>query len=518
MRLTRMLPKSIVSASLKSKLILSYLVVILGTVLILSIVVSVVIQSFFHSLQSLSAQQQASSIAASISRMYQHAGSWSQIQPLDMSRYDNQSDMLYITDANGDSLNCLQPPGLSEDICHSSFVQRKIQQTIQYGKSDYNDISLPTPNQSIQSSVYAVEPIQLGDQIIGAVFMTQPQFSQGQVNLLDQIRSYILLAGLGVALVAAFCAYLLVGSIIRPLNALTMAAERMKSGKYTERVSAPSMHDELGRLALTFNEMADTIEADVNELRQQDQMRRDLIANIAHDLATPLTAIQGLSEALADDVIAERTVRQETAQRIGREVQRLRRMVAEVRQMTQMEAGQVKMDLAPLDLHSLVDETVAVIAPECEQVGITIKNDIAPNTPLVQADSDRITQVLLNLLDNARRHTKRDGTIRVTTTIRQDKLIVSVNDTGVGISTTDLPHIFERFYRADRSRTTQTGGGSGLGLSIVKAIVTAHGGQIWAASTPGKGTSISFTLPMTRTRSLVHPRMQQVASQTMTTR
>jgi signal transduction histidine kinase len=277
------------------------------------------------------------------------------------------------------------------------------------------------------------------------------------------------------------------------------------------------MHDELGRLALTFNEMADTIEADVNELRQQDQMRRDLIANIAHDLATPLTAIQGLSEALADDVITDQAVRLETAQRIGREVQRLRRMVAEVRQMTQMEAGQVKMDLAPLDLHSLVDETVAVIEPECEQASITLKNEIAPTTPHVQADSDRITQVLLNLLDNARRHTKRDGSIRVTATVRQDKLVVSVIDTGVGISATDLPYIFERFYRADRSRTTQTGGGSGLGLSIVKAIVTAHGGQVWAESAPGKGTSISFTLPMTRTMTPPQPRMQ-VSSRTMSAR
>jgi signal transduction histidine kinase len=517
MRLTRILPKSIVSASLKSKLILSYLVVILGTVLVLSIVVSLAIQNFFQSVQRLNLQQQADSITKNVSQMYQYAGSWNLMPPIDMDRY-GQSYVLDITDTNGNSHNCTQPRSLSEDVCHSSFVQQKIQQTLQTGQSDSNDISLKTSDQSIQSSVYYVTPIRLGGggQIIGAVFITQPQISAGQV-ILEQIRNYILLAGLAIALVAALCAYLLVGSIIRPLNALTVAAERMKQGKYTERVSAPSMHDELGRLALTFNEMADTIEADVNELRQQDQMRRDLIANIAHDLATPLTAIQGLSEALADDVITDQAVRLETAQRIGREVQRLRRMVAEVRQMTQMEAGQVKMDLAPLDLHSLVDETVAVIEPECEQAGITLKNEIAPTTPHVQADSDRITQVLLNLLDNARRHTKRDGSIRVTATVRQDKLVVSVIDTGVGISATDLPYIFERFYRADRSRTTQTGGGSGLGLSIVKAIVTAHGGQVWAESAPGKGTSISFTLPMTRTMTPPQPRMQ-VSSRTMSAR
>jgi signal transduction histidine kinase len=276
---------------------------------------------------------------------------------------------------------------------------------------------------------------------------------------------------------------------------LTKAAELVKQGQYAQRVTPPHSQDELGRLAFTFNEMADRIEADVNELRRQDQLRRDLVANIAHDLATPLTAIQGFSEALADDVITDPTARHETAQRIGREVQRLRRMVAEIRQMSSLEAGQTKLDLAPLDMQSLVDETLAVIAPECEHKGITVHNDIATDTPAVLADGDRITQVLLNLLDNARRHTSEGGMIRVGARISGPSLFLFIQDTGTGINPEDLPHIFERFYRADRSRTTTTGG-SGLGLAIVKAIITAHRGNIWAESVPGKGTRITFSLPL----------------------
>ena len=241
--------------------------------------------------------------------------------------------------------------------------------------------------------------------------------------------------------------------------------------------------------------MADTIEADVTELRRQEQVRRDLIANIAHDLATPLTAIQGLSEALADDLITDTNARQETAQRIGREVQRLRRLVADMQHMSALESGQVPLDLAPLDLYALVNETLTVLAPEFESAGLSVSNEIAPTTPPVLADSDRITQILLNLLDNARRHTPAGGSIRITATPGEKLLTISIDDTGSGIESDDLPYIFERFYRADRSRTGTTGG-SGLGLSIVKAIITAHGGTIRAESTPGQGTSIVFSLPL----------------------
>ncbi len=268
----------------------------------------------------------------------------------------------------------------------------------------------------------------------------------------------------------------------------------MQGGDYAQRVVPPASQDEIEHLSLAFNAMADTIEADVTELRRQEQLRRDLIANIAHDMLTPLTAVQGFSEALADDVITNARVRQETAQLIGREVQRLRRLVSDMQQMTSLEAGRLQFDFAPLNLYELVNETVAVIEFECNQAGITLRNEMSPWLPLVQADGDRITQVLLNLLDNARRHTPAGGTITIGAEPNERGLTVWVSDTGTGIDAADLPYIFERFYRADRSRTGATGG-SGLGLSIVKAIITAHGGTIRAQSEPGMGTRVLFTLP-----------------------
>ncbi|GHO86545.1 sensor histidine kinase [Dictyobacter formicarum] len=478
--------------SLKSKLVLSYLLVILGTVLVLSFAVSVAVQNYFYSLQVERLNYNAALLARSIITYYRMNGSdWNNMQPPNL--VPNDQVFALIVDNNGKHIVCSNNNPVEQNNCDNSDIAQALKTVLQSGNASSGSIQLTLDNYN-GPVIYASVPLQYGNQTIGAVFIAQPRITSGY-DVLSQINQSIILASLGVAAIAALCSYLFVRRFVRPLELLTTAAEDMKHGRYTRRVAQNFPQDEVGLLAQTFNEMADTIEADVTELRRQDQMRRDLIANIAHDLATPLTAIQGLSEALADDVISDPESRQETAQRIGREVQRLRRLVADVRQMTMLEAGQIRLDLAPLDLNSLVDETVAVMAPECEELGIKLQNAIPTSIPYVEADSDRITQILLNLLDNARRHTNEGGRISVGAVEKDGQLRVSISDTGVGIDKDDLPHIFERFYRADRSRAAKTGG-SGLGLAIVKAIVTAHNGQVWAESTPGKGTTVIFTLPL----------------------
>jgi len=164
--------------------------------------------------------------------------------------------------------------------------------------------------------------------------------------------------------------------------------------------------------------------------------------------------------------------------------------------MSEIESGQIKLDLAPLAMHELVEETLAVLTPECEEAGINVYNKIAPNTPLVLADSDRITQVLLNLLDNARRHTPSSGTITVSAQKEMQMLKVSITDTGVGIDAKDLPHIFERFYRGPNIEENHTRG-IGLGLYLVAQLVQMHGGSIQVESSGvyGEGSRFIFTLP-----------------------
>jgi two-component system sensor histidine kinase BaeS len=478
------------SLSLRVKLVLSYLAVTLGAILVLAFAVAIAVQGYFISAERSDLQRRAEFQAQHIEFDYQQAGAtWNNFTPQMVATSDPV--LLDIVDSRGNLLYCGQPVFLLKGNCSDPTLRQALNQSLQ-GKEVDGNLQVTTQEGSF-ASLYVSIPLQYNGQIIGAMFLSAPE--SYPPGFLEQVNQAIIIAGFLVALIVMLFSLFLARSLTRPLESLTRAAEQMKQGKYTQRVEPPKSQDELGQLAQTFNAMADTIEADVNELRRQDQVRLDLLANIAHDLATPLTAIQGFSEALADDVITDPTARQETAQRIAREVQRLRRLVADVQQMSSLETGHTRLDLAPLDMHTLVNETLAVIEPECEQMGITLSNTIAPNTPLVLADSDRITQVLLNLLDNARRHTPRDGKITVGATPVDKSLRVWISDTGAGINPEDLPHIFERFYRADRSRTGATGG-SGLGLSIVRAIITAHNGTIKAESSPGRGTRITFTLPL----------------------
>ena len=551
--------------SLRAKLVLSYLGVALGAMLLLIIVVSVVVQNYFYSAQLQQFRVNAEYTAQEIGQRFQMAGGdWELTGPINLG----VPELFIVVDAN-DQLLAMSHPSFD-----TSIFQQVLQQALQGQEVQGNQQFLSDSNNSL-AGFYVSVPIRYGGQpngpIIGALVVAEPlQYPAGfsPYEFLANVDKAILITGSVIAIAVILFSLWLARRLTKPLTSLTFAAEQMGEGKYTQRVGIPKGNDELGKLALSFNSMAARIESDVTELHEQDQMRRDLIANIAHDLATPLTAIQGFSEALADDVITDPQARQETAQLIGREVQRLRRMVSDMQQMTSLESGRLQLDQEPLDLHALVDEVLEVIQPECEQVGITLHNEIDPTTPAVLADSDRMTQVLLNLLDNARRYTLAGGSIRIGARLnasnrpnrqqeltdtharyvqagqlqleglqakqnqapnyttsnvgvlgkkRSDKLVVDgmfshsgqlegprddqkwlmvwVQDTGTGIDPKDLPYIFDRFFRSDRSRSGASGG-SGLGLAIIKAIITAHGGNISAESTPGKGTCISFTLPL----------------------
>ncbi len=476
---------SLSKLSLRLKLVLSYLAVALGAIFILAIAVSIAVQNYFTTTQLEGLRQQAQFRAHQLVFDYGHNN-------IPMIRTAPDDPVLFIfVDQQGGQIVCSGSQFLKQGKCNDPTLTNAFTETLHKNQETDGTIQM-VADSSTFSSLFVCTPLNYNGQLIGAMLLTTPAIAQ---YFLQQANMAILLAGLIVAVLVIILSFLFARRLTSPLAALTLAAEQMKQGSYTQRVSVPKTQDELGRLASTFNDMANTIEADVKELRHQEQARRDLTANIAHDLATPLTAIQGFSEALADGVITDTEGRQETAQRIGREVQRLRRLVKDIQQMSSLEAGTAQLDLAPLDMHSLVDETLNVIQPECEQMGISLQNEIASETPAVMADSDRITQVLLNLLDNARRHTPKGGSIDIRTYSKDTMLYTQIHDTGVGIDAADLPHIFERFYQANRSRTGANGG-SGLGLAIVKAIITAHGGTIWAESNPGQGTTVIFTLPL----------------------
>jgi histidine kinase len=295
---------------------------------------------------------------------------------------------------------------------------------------------------------------------------------------------------LTVAAVAAFMAAVVVSffiarRIVDPVRALMYASERIAAGDYRQRVHVPGQ-DELSALASCFNAMAEMLE-------QTEQRRMELIGDVAHELRTPLSSIKGVMEGLVDGVLPAEAA---TFLNVQREVARLQRLVHDLEELSRAEAGQVPLDPRPTAPTDLIHAAADRLRPQFEDKGVSLTLELSPSLPQVEADASRVIQVLLNLLGNALQYTPSGGQVAVRAWIEDHELLISVKDSGVGIPSEHLPHVFERFYRVDKSRS-RAGGGSGIGLTIAKHLVKAHGGRVWAASPgPDKGSTFTFTLPL----------------------
>ena len=486
--------------SLRTKFALGYTLVALFaiTAIFLAAIITVIIS--FGRFQSNQLSDTASTTASQLGQQYTNAGgdlkqAIFQTYPYERSR---PNDMLWLMDSAHQII--LRPPADGADT--SSQDARAIQDAMIRAMQG-REIQETLPGQDsflwfdLSGRSFVADPIHAGGtasgQIVGALTLVELRPKPGTPPYTSTVLHVLLFTVLGTALVVALLGMLLSRGVTRPLEQLTRAATQMAAGEYSQRVSVKTK-DEVGRLAAAFNEMASALERDVGELHRQEALRRELSANISHDLATPLTAIQGFTEALIDGVIQDESQREETLRLMDKEVTRLRRLVGDLSNLSRVESAGAHLDLAPVQLASLVDETLAVLQPELEAKDVSAHNLLTTEIPMVLADSDKLTQVLLNLLDNALRYTPAGGSITISARLDERQVRVQVQDTGSGIAPAHLKRIFDRFYRADASRNTATGG-SGLGLAIVKAIIEAHGGAIGVESAASKGAAIWFTLP-----------------------
>jgi signal transduction histidine kinase len=298
----------------------------------------------------------------------------------------------------------------------------------------------------------------------------------------------LLLSGGGATLVAVAVSLLVSGRIVTPVRQMLTASRRIAAGHYSERVPAAG-HDELAALAVEFNTMA-------SELEATERRRVALIGDVAHELRTPLATIEGYTEGVLDGVVAPSD---ETWALIHDEVGRLKRLVSDLQELSRAEAKQLTLHPALIVPAVLIERARARLAPQYAEKGVSLETDAPPDLPAVAVDADRILQVLVNLLGNALRATPVGGEVRVRASADADAVSVEVVDTGVGIAPEHLPHLFERFYRVDKARSRALGG-HGIGLTISKALVEAHGGRIWASSAgAGSGATFGFTLPLHQT-------------------
>lgn len=312
--------------------------------------------------------------------------------------------------------------------------------------------------------------------------------SQLYTDFRASFNEALMYAALAAMFVAVILSLFFSRGVIAPVQAMSLAAQRIAEGRYDERVQVNG-EDELAQLALRFNQMAE-------KLNEVESMRRRLIGDVSHELRTPLTAIKGSMEGLMDGVLPATT---ETYGQIHAEADRLNRLVDDLQELSRVEARAYPLDIRPVDVSSLVYTVTKRLASQAETKRISLNIELVPDLPRALADEARVVQILTNLTGNALQYTPEDGKVTITAKRMDDKVQISVRDTGIGIPSEHLPHIFDRFYRVDKSRSRRVGGGSGIGLTIARALVEAQGGRIWVeSSSGGHGSTFLFTLPIAK--------------------
>ncbi len=350
---------------------------------------------------------------------------------------------------------------------------------------------------TLLTALYLVAPVIFGRLMAGMMGAMPGMMDadSGMEGMMDSVRRAfgltllysLVVAGVVAAVTASLSSLFVSRRIVEPLRDMMAATRRIAAGRYGERVPVGEP-DELGALSESFNSMAASLEA-------AERKRLELIGDVSHELRTPLSTLEGYMEGLMEGVIEPS---EETWALLYGEAERMRRIVEDLRQLSHAEAGQLTLRTAAIRPDDLVRATVERMVPLFGEKGVELVSTAPKDLPPVFADGDRVVQVLSNLLDNALRHTGAGGRVVVGAEVRDCEVLFVVEDNGEGIPAEHLPHVFERFYRAEKSRSrSEARGGSGLGLAISRALVEAMGGRIRAESPgPEKGARSSFSLPL----------------------
>jgi signal transduction histidine kinase len=334
-------------------------------------------------------------------------------------------------------------------------------------------------------SMYVALPVIREGKTVGVIYLSSTLRHVRQ--MLDEIGNRFRIAALIAILLSIIMSVLLARAFSKPIQVLRQAANELASGNWAARAQVTS-RDELGQLAKSFNDMAD-------KLVELEKVRRDYMSEISHELRTPLTAIKGFAETLQEAGADDSAVRQRYLDRIIAKTDHLSRLVQELLDLARLEAGQTQLSLQPIELEPIILEAVETLRIQAEERGVRIGIMTAENLPTILGDGRRLQQVLENLISNALRATERGGEVRVSAGQSDGLVAIEVTDTGIGIPEEQQSHIFERFYRIDTANKSAQAG-TGLGLTIAKRIVEAHGGQISVTSKPDCGATFRFTLPI----------------------
>jgi signal transduction histidine kinase len=304
--------------------------------------------------------------------------------------------------------------------------------------------------------------------------------------LIEKLQTVVLRSGLITGIVALIFAIILANQLIKPVRMLTQAADSLAGGKLSTRVKVTGK-DEIARLGSSFNAMAENLES-------VEARKKALTADIAHELRSPLAVQKAQLEAMQDGIVP---MTQESLQTVVDQTNFLTRLVDDLRTLALVDAGELPLEIEEVDLQALIGKVVKRFKPQADQqkVKLQFTQSKKHGAVIIKADPDRMTQILGNLIANALHHTPADGWVKIEVQKSGEKVSVSVRDNGCGIPEGDLPHLFERFYRGDKSRNRQNSGSTGLGLSIARNLARVHGGELSANNAEGGGALFVLTLP-----------------------
>ena len=347
------------------------------------------------------------------------------------------------------------------------------------------DRNYPPGSQLPANIIKAGTSVNVNGEDVGTILMANepPGFNPQEALYLRRTSEALIFASMGALLIALIMGLLLARTLTGPLQSLTSAVQNITKGQLEQQVEVRS-NDEIGQLAASFNQMS-------QEVARVNQQRRQMTADIAHDLRTPLTVISGYIESMRDGDLKPTP---ERLALIYSEIERLQDLVGDLRTLSLADTGELSLNLQPISPKYLLERATSLFRHQAEGQDVSLEVEAVDDLPAVQVDEARMMQVLGNLISNSLRHTPSGGKITLSARSTGGAVVLAVQDTGEGITADELPYIFNRFHRADKSRHTEMGE-TGLGLAIVKALVESHGGKVAAASAPGQGTTIELEIP-----------------------
>jgi len=401
---------------------------------------------------------------------------------------------IYLLDEEGGILSFYAEPG--KKIVRNRIDLKPVERFLSSSSRDIPILGDDPRHQNRQKPFSAAQ-LHIGKEINGYIYIVigSEQYDTATSMLRNSYIVRTTTKGLVITLIVAGIAGLVLFAFLtKRLRGMTTTVQQFREGDYNQRIEVDSA-DEVGQLGTAFNQMADTIVSNMEELQQTDKLRRELIANVSHDLRSPLASIQGYLETILmkeDSLTEEEKIRYLNI--ILKNTELLNNLVHGLFELSKLDAKQIEPSPEPFSITELVQDVVMKFRQKTEEAGVNLLSHVPSNPQLVYADIGMIERALSNLIDNAIHYTPADGKVEVTVKSRDNAAEIEIADTGQGISAEDLPHIFDRFYRGDKSRTGNTES-TGLGLAIAQKIIELHDGRIEVESEIGVGTTFRFSLP-----------------------